>query len=426
MKYGLIKVAAATPAVKVADTEYNAGQIIDIVRTAAAGGVKLLVLPELCITGYTCGDLFLQKTLLDGAKDALKKITKATEGTDLLCFVGLPLSLDGKLYNCAAALHGGKVLGIVPKTYIPNYGEFYEKRYFSGAVPGIAEIGVGGTAPVLFGTDLLFSCESLPELIVAAEICEDVWAPSPPSSRHAVAGATVIVNLSASDELVAKDEYRRGLVSGQSARLVSGYIYTDAGEGESTTDVVYTGHNLICENGVLLAESKEASGMIMSELDIFRLDGERRRIGLFSGDRSGYETIPWDTAVEATALTRHIQKTPFVPGDDALRKERCEKILTIQSLGLKKRMEHTGSKYALVGVSGGLDSTLTMLAAARTIDMMGLSRSHLVPVLDNGPANPPQMFGIIGNIVIYEENALGSPWHGWTSDLRRSAPWKRL
>jgi NAD+ synthase (glutamine-hydrolysing) len=379
MRDGFVKVASATPKIRVADVEYNTGVISGIMAEAAQFGAKLLVLPELCVTGYTCGDLFLQKTLLDGAENALLQLAAASAGTDMLTFVGLPLADSGRLYNCGAALWNGRILGIVPKANIPNYSEFYERRYFTGGQSCPRQITVGGTAAP-FGTQLLFANQTVPELIVAAEICEDLWVPNPPSVGHAIHGATAIVNLSASDETVTKDEYRRTLVSGQSARLVCGYIYTDAGAGESTQDLVYTGHDLICENGAILAEHNSCADIIYSELDVQRIDMERRRMGTFFAGSDGYQVIPWHCADTETALTRSIERTPFVPIDSTLRTQRCEKILTLQSLGLKQRMEHTGAKKAVVGVSGGLDSTLALIVCARVMDMLGRPRTDITAV----------------------------------------------
>jgi NAD+ synthase (glutamine-hydrolysing) len=377
---GFVKVAAATPDIHVADPEYNSEKIIGLMQRSDAQHASVLVLPELCITGYTCGDLFLQRQLLAGAQAALGKILKASVGLDMLIAVGLPLPVHGSLYNVAAMVWNGAILGVVPKTNIPNYSEFYEKRYFTSANHLRCDHVTlcGQTVPI--GTDLLFTHNAMPGLTVAAELCEDLWVPAPPSIRHATAGATVIVNLSASDETVAKDEYRRQLVSGQSARLVCGYIYTDAGAGESTQDVVYTGHNIIAENGAVLAESTVDSGLILSEIDVHRIDMERRRMGTFAGDSSGYRTVTWGGKPAMTDLTRKFSPTPFVPGDPNVRSQRCEKILSLQSMGLKKRLRHTNAKTVVVGVSGGLDSTLAMLVCARAMDMLGRPRTDIIAV----------------------------------------------
>jgi NAD+ synthase (glutamine-hydrolysing) len=379
MKYGFIKVASATPKIKVADTEFNGENIRRAMKVASAGGAKILCLPECCLTGYTCGDLFEQKALIDSARAELYSIIRDTKDYDMLTFIGIPMEVNGRLYNCAAAINGGRLIGLIPKTNIPNYGEFYEKRWFTPAPKGwtYANLPDGNIVP--FGTDILFMHKKT-SLIVACELCEDVWVPNPPSIRHAMAGANVIVNLSASDELVTKEEYRRELISGQSARLVCGYIYADAGEGESTTDLVFAGHNLICENGTVLAESDSASGIIFSEIDIERLDYERKKMGTFTGDREEYIPVMWGEKLEETKLTRAVSCYPFVPQDETRRRERCERILSIQAMGLKKRLEHTGAENMVVGISGGLDSTLAMLVAVRAAGKLALPRDSITAV----------------------------------------------
>ena len=293
MRDGFIKVAAGTPQIRVADCRYNAEQIFTLMREADKQGVRVLALPELCLTGYTCGDLFLQDTLLRGAEEGLATILEATKHLDLLAAVGLPVRHQNKLYNCAAVLHRGEILALVPKTYLPNYGEFYEKRWFEPAGPGDRLFSFCGQE-VYLGSDVIFPCESMPGLTVGVEICEDLWASTPPSVALAEAGATVILNLSASDELVGKAEYRRRLVCGQSARLVCGYVYANAGEGESTTDLVFNGHNIVAENGALLAERRFATGLTVSEVDVERLDYERRRLTTFrSNADSRVITVPF-------------------------------------------------------------------------------------------------------------------------------------
>ena len=380
MKDGFLKVACATPAIRVADTDYNAGQITDLIGRAAEAGAKLVLFPELCVTGYTCGDLFLQRTLKDGALDALHRIAEATGGSGLVAVVGCPLEVQDKLYNCAAVLSGGRVLGVVPKTFVPNYGEFYELRHFS---PAPAETGVirlwGQEVP--FGTRLLFRQEEMPEFTLAAEICEDVWVPCPPSTDHCRAGATVIVNPSASDEIIGKSDYRRSLMRSQSARLLCGYLYADCGEGESTTDLVFAGHNLIAENGSILAESGLfTTGLTVTELDLQRLKQERARQNTFSPSCGGYTVVPFSLPVEETRLTRPVAKSPFVPAEGKDLGERCETILSLQAAGLKKRLAHTGCKTAVLGISGGLDSTLALLVAVRAMDALGRSRKDIVAV----------------------------------------------
>ena len=273
MEYGFIKAAAITPQIRVADCDYNAGQICRALETVAGQGVKLAVFPELCITGYTCGDLFLQQALLDGAKKALQAILQQSKSLNLIGIAGLPVVYKDKLYNCAAVFSKGKLLGLIPKKNLPNYGEFYELRHFVPAPDYMASVSFGGEE-VQMGPDLLFRCEAHPDFILAVEICEDLWVASPPSIRHTAAGATVIANLSASDETIGKDQYRRQLVSSQSARLVCGYVYSDAGDGESTTDMVFSGHNLIAENGTILAESRLfKNGILITDLDVSRIAG---------------------------------------------------------------------------------------------------------------------------------------------------------
>ena len=386
MRHGFIKTAAVTPKVQVADPEANAQEIIRLAAEAAGNGAKLIVFPELCITGYTCGDLFLQELLLKRAKEELFRIIRETAQLDALIFAGLPWEKDGKLYNVAAAFQGGRLLGLVPKTCLPNYGEFYELRHFARgnkeADDVWVDLGDGEGDYIPFGTKLLFTCESLPGLAVAAEICEDVWVPDPPSIRHALAGATVIVNCSASDETTGKDGYREALISGQSARLVCGYIYANAGEGESSQDLVFGGHNLIAENGKILSRSARFKNeTIYADLDIERIVGERRRMTtFFSKSDEVYTEISFRLKREDTRLERLIDPAPFVPDDSQDRQRRCEEIFAIQYMGLKKRLEHTHCRTAVVGISGGLDSTLALLVTVRAFDSLGLPREGILGV----------------------------------------------
>ena len=380
MKYGFVKVAAVTPKIKVADTTYNGEQIRSLMKETAEKGVKVVVFPELCITGYSCGELFLQETLLRAAKDELMKIVAASESYDAIYFVGLPYVLNGKLYNVVAAVCKGEVLGLVPKTFVPNYNEFYEARYFTSGAHLVTEdiLPNGQIVPVT--ADLIFYCSNMPALKLAAEICEDLWTPQPPSIRHALAGATIIVNLSASDETTGKDTYRRELVNGQSARLVCGYIYASAGEGESTQDVVYSGHNLIAENGTLLAESpKFEHGILATELDVERLEAERRRKNTFEVT-DDHICVPFQLEASSLMMTRYVDPAPFVPAGAKNRYKRCEDVFSIQARGLKKRIEHTNAKTAVIGISGGLDSTLALLVTAKAFDMLGKDRISIVAV----------------------------------------------
>lgn len=381
MRHGFIKVAAATPDIRVADVDYNKGQIIKQMDEAAEAGAKIIVFPELCITGYTCSDLFLQDILLNSAKKALVKIAEHTKNLDALVFVGVPIAVGGELYNVAAALNHGNILGFTTKSFLPNYGEFYEMRQFRPG-PKKAEKILFGGKEIPFGPQLLFVENQMANLIVSAEICEDVWSPVPPSIEVAREGATVIVNCSASDETIGKASYREALISGQSARLISGYIYANAGEGESTTDLVFGGHNLIAENGTILAEAKRFSnGIIYTEFDVQKIANERRKNTTFTETQEHVlPRIPFGLEQTETILTRTFPSRPFVPRDDQEREKRCEEILTIQAMGLKKRLAHTHAKSAVVGISGGLDSTLALLVTAKAFDALGLERSGITAV----------------------------------------------
>ena len=380
MKHGFIKVAAATPKIKVADTQFNTKAIIDKITEAYGNGARIIVLQELCITGYTCQDLFGQELLIEGAKDGLRAVMQATADMEALIFVGLPIEKAGKLYNVAAALFEGRVLGFVPKRNIPMYHEFYEGRHFAEGNEHAVDFFFDG-AYVPFGTDILFETKSgaLKGLSVACEICEDLWVPMSPSLRHGVAGANVIVNLSASSETVGKDTYRNMLVSSTSARLMAGYIYCSASEGESTQDLVFGGHNLICENGTMLAEAKRFTcETIYADLDIHRLRHERRHMSTYdSGVDCLHRHVYFEFTEQETALDRYFAPMPFVPSDMTQRAQRCEEILAIQAYGLKKRLEHTNCKHAIIGISGGLDSTLAMLVTAKAFDLLGLDRASI-------------------------------------------------
>ncbi len=381
MRDGFIKVAAATPDIRVADVAYNTEKICDLIDETAEEGAKVVAFPELCVTGYTCGDLFTQDILLKDARAALLKIAEHTREKDALFFVGVPLFIDGELYNVAAALNRGRILGLTTKTFLPNYGEFYEMRQFCPGPKRTREILFEGEK-VPFGPKLLFTAASMESLIVSAEICEDVWSPVPPSIEAAREGATLIVNCSASDETIGKDLYRRSLIEGQSARLICGYIYANAGEGESTTDLVFGGHNLIAENGTVLKASRRfVNGVIYSEIDLDRLLSERRKNTTFKAmEDPVLWRIPFEVRIEETKLTREISSRPFVPEHAKDRAVRCEEILMIQAMGLKKRLAHAHAKNAVVGISGGLDSTLALLVSAKAFDMLGLDRKGITAV----------------------------------------------
>lgn len=430
MKYGFVKVAAATIETKVGDCVENALEIKKTIDKALSDGVQMIVFPELTITGYTCGDLFLQQQLITNAKKELINIAKYTAGKEIIAIVGLPFEYNNKLYNVAAVLYDGEILGIVPKSYLPNYAEFYEARHFASG------IGVSGYAPieyedeeedfsegfnyklsfgkhrgmvnisdyeededfdeddedddlddvsfddVPFGTDILFRAVNIPNFTFAIEICEDLWVPNPPSVRHSLAGATVIVNLSASDEVTGKYSYRRNLVTVQSARISSAYVYASSGDGESTTDLVFSGHNIIAENGKIISESdRYINSIIYGEIDLDKISSDRRKKTTFVPENpDDYEVV--DVYIENTDddISRKINKAPFVPSAKANRDARCEEILSIQARGLKKRLAHTNCKNAVIGISGGLDSTLALLVTVKAFDMLGLDRKGIIAV----------------------------------------------
>ena len=378
MKDGFIRVCAATPDIRVADCQYNEKNIMKLMDEAYAKQISVLVFPELCITGYTCGDLFLQDVLLSAAQDSLKHIVEHSTGMKMLVFVGMPFMHKGKLFNVAAAICGGRLLGLVPKKNIPNYSEFYELRHFTPGGDECVDTSLG----VKMGSKMLFSCENVKNLVVAAEICEDVWVACPPSTQHAQAGATLIVNCSASDETTGKDIYRRALISGQSARLVCGYVYANAGEGESTQDLVFGGQNLVCENGNVLAQTKRfKNGVAVADLDLQRLVNERRRMNTYYvHQEAGYEVVSFRLKEYDLELDRYYERTPFVPSSKNDRDARCEEILSIQAMGLKKRLAHTGCKNAVIGISGGLDSTLALLVTARAFDSLDIPRENITAV----------------------------------------------
>ncbi len=381
MDYGFIKVAAATPKIKVADVDCNTELICNQIDEAAKNGAKVLVFPELCLTGYTCSDLFWQSLMLEKVKEKTIEIARYSKDYDMLIMIGIPYEHNGKLYNVGVVLHKGKILGMVTKKHLPNYSEFYEARHFTKGFEKVVTVDFAGQK-VPMGMNILFKCENRPDMVIGVEICEDLWVPNPPSIRHTMAGATIIANLSASDEVTGKSIYRRDLVAGQSARLICGYIYADAGEGESSTDLVYSAHNMIAENGRMLAEAKRfINQTVYGDIDLDRIKNERRKMTTYdSKDEEDYTVVTFEMNMDNNELSTKINNMPFVPGDIAKRNERCEEILTIQAMGLKKRLEHTNSKSAVIGISGGLDSTLALLVTVRAFDMLGRDRKGIVAV----------------------------------------------
>ncbi len=378
MKDGFIKAACATPDICVADVEYNTESIIKCIEEAQQNGAKIIVLPELCVTAYTCSDLFMQSSLIKAAEKAAGVIAEHTG--NVIAAVGVPVVYKNSLYNCAAVLNAGHIIAVIPKTFIPNYNEFYEARHFTPGLRMSADIKLGNDT-VPFGTDIFIKSEEMPALCMAFEICEDLWTAAPPSGRHALNGANVIANLSCSNELIAKDEYREMLVKSQSARLYCAYLYADAGYGESTTDLVFAGDNIIAENGVVLARSERfTNSLVYSELDLEKLNGERIKTTTYENGNDTYTEVYAKLDREETKLTRFVAKKPFVPSDEEKRKKRSEEILTIQSMGLKKRLEHTHAKTAVIGISGGLDSTLALLVSVRAFDSLKKDRGDIIAV----------------------------------------------
>ena len=389
MKYGFIKTAAITPEIKVADTEFNAEQIIGLIEKAEKAGAELTVFPELSVTGYTCGDLFYSDVLLNGALKALKEIADSTKDKKMLVFLGLPVKINGLIYNVAAAVNQGEVLCLIPKTRLPNYNEFYEKRWFAAwkqGIDGQTVVAPYFDKPLTVYRNVVFKDKTESRFMVSAEICEDLWAADSPSVSHAESGANIIVNLSCSDETVGKAEYRRNLITVQSAKLSCAYVYADAGEGESTTDLVFAGHNLIAENGTLLNESKLFdNSMITADIDVGFLDYERSKI--FNSDLTGeeipagsYRTVYFDGYKGSDNLERVFSKTPFVPEDSAALYGRAELILEMQAEGLKKRIKHTSAKTAVIGLSGGLDSTLAILVAVKAMGKLNRNLKDIIAV----------------------------------------------
>ncbi len=386
MDHGFVRVAAAVPRLKVADCAYNASNIINMIRSANDEGVQIVVFPELSITGYTCADLFHQHALLHEALKQMDRILEQTSAIDIVSIIGMPLQVDNQLFNCAAVIHKGKMLGIVPKTYIPGYKEFYEERWFAPGIKALSSTVTFRGQEVPFGTDLLFEADGLYKVCFGIEICEDLWVPIPPSSYQAVAGAALLFNLSASNDLIGKFEYRKELIAQQSGKCVAGYVYTSCGIDESTTDVVFAGHAIIAENGGILAQSerfKRREQLVISDIDLQRLSNDRFKNTSFMEALPGIafrKIIYRQAAAGIDNLQRYVDPHPFVPSDINVRDERCSEIFAIQTAGLAKRLEHTRMKNAVIGISGGLDSTLALLVTAKTFDLLEIPRENIVAV----------------------------------------------
>jgi NAD+ synthase (glutamine-hydrolysing) len=401
-RHGFVRVAAAVPHLRVADTRYNAARTIDLLHRAADESVDVVVFPEVGLTGYTCNDLFYQRTLQEGAVDALQGVAHASARLfGGLAVVGVPLVVDDQIYNCAAVIHRGQVLGVIPKSYLPTYKEFYDARFFAPASTAYSTSVrlFGRDAP--FGTDLLFRCTNVTDLVVGVEVCEDLWGPVPPSSLQALHGATILLNLSASNETIAKANYRRSLVTQQSARCIAGYAYAGAGPGESTTDLVFGGHCLIAENGVMLTESerfRRDDQLTFADVDLDRLRVNRAQTTSFNdailtpGLKRDYRRIAW-TAAERPAelpLAREVDAHPFVPSEEGQLRERCEEIFHIQVTGLARRLEQIGTPSVAIGISGGLDSTLSLLVVCKTLDRLKVSREKIRALTMPGFGTTPE------------------------------------
>lgn len=396
-KYGYVRAAAAVPRVRVGDTAYNAREIVSLIKKGASEhDVKVMVFPELSITGYTCADLFLQTGLLAGAEAALQAILEETAGCDVLAAVGMPVTAENQLFNCAVVFHSGRILAVIPKTFVPNYNEFYEKRWFTSAAARLGDTVRLCGAEVPFGENILFRNESS-QLVVGVEICEDLWMPIPPSSRHVLFGANLILNLSASNETVTKSDYRRDLIRQQSARCLTGYVFSSAGQGESTTDVVFNGHALIAANGVIAGESSwtEAPAYIYADIDMEKLHNDRRKFNSFMDKREpgdyrviGFLTQAGRDVKESFTVEAH----PFIPRDETEKFSRCKEIIKLQSTGLAERMWKTGIKKAVLGLSGGLDSTLALLVTAEAVKALRLPESSIIGITMPGPGTTDRTY----------------------------------
>ncbi|HHV98234.1 MAG TPA: NAD(+) synthase [Clostridiaceae bacterium] len=384
--YGFVRVAAAVPRLKVADCKYNSENIKEMINKADKLGIQFVVFPELSITAYTCGDLFHQQLLLEQAARQLGEILSGTGESDIVAIAGMPLMTDNQLFNCAVVMQKGRIIGVVPKEYIPGYSEFYEERWFAPGSNSFSTVINLCGQDVPFGQDLLFECEEDKRLCFGVEICEDLWVPIPPSSYQAIAGAVLLFNLSASNEVVGKYSYRKDLVKQQSGRCIAGYVMASSGVDESTTDVVFSGHAIIAENGELLAESerfKRQGSLIFADIDVERLISSRLKNTSFMSGVSNrkFRRIAFNLKKMALEkVSRHIDPHPFVPSDEALRNKRCSEIFAIQTTGLAKRLEHTGAKHAVLGISGGLDSTMALLVTVKTFDLLNLPRENILAI----------------------------------------------
>lgn len=381
MKDGFVKIACATPDIHVADCKYNAKQIIKLINEAAAKGAKLIAFPELCITGYTCGDLFLQELLIKSAADAVLEIAEKTKDIDIVSIVGAPVSANNKLYNCAVVIKDGGILDIVAKKNIPNYSEFYEARHFTSAKNiDYTDISWSEYLNTSVSVDTIFRCNSMNSFTFGVEICEDLWVGDTPSVQLAKQGANLIVNLSCSDEIIGKADYRRTIIKAKSGSLLCAYAYADAGIGESTTDMVFAGHNIIAENGSVIAESERFKNQIIyADIDFRKIENERRRSNTFENLPEDTLNV-FDTEITETKLERYIPQKPFVPSKRDDLSERCSEISKIQAVGLMTRLRHIGCKNAVIGLSGGLDSTLALIVAVNAFDMLGLDRKGITAV----------------------------------------------
>ncbi|HCM24763.1 MAG TPA: NAD(+) synthase [Ruminococcaceae bacterium] len=379
---GFFRVAAVTPVIRVADCKTNGQAVLELVRKCVEENVGAALFPELCLTGYTCGDLFHDRTLLKGAEEELEWLLKETAGLSLVFIVGVPVSLGASLYNCAAVCCEGRLLGLTAKRFLPNYSEFYEQRWFTPAPEQPLSVTFAGQQTLL-GSGMIYACKEIPELKIGVELCEDLWVPVPPSIAMAQAGATLLLNASASDEVIGKAEYRKDLVKGQSARLYCTYVYANAGEGESTTDMVFAGHDLIAENGSVLVSSKLFEpGIFTADTDLERLLQERRRATTWLDSLRPAVTVPFSFSYtfDRSGLQRRFPRTPFVPENTSDLADRCDRIFALQANGLKTRLKHTGIRRAVVGISGGLDSTLALLVIVRAFDLLGLPHSGIYAI----------------------------------------------